>query len=66
MPGGGVGGWSEMNLVLILSYKQGPHLETGDPLAVPQLGGGAPGLVPQAGHGLTGGTGPVSVMKLPR
>ena len=55
-----------MNLVIILSCGQGTHLETGDPLAVPQLGGGAPGLVPQAAHGLTGGTGPVSVMKLPR
>ena len=66
MPGGGVGGWSEMITVLILSYGQGPHLETGNPLAVPQLGGGAPGLVPQAAHGLARGPGPVSVMKLTR
>ena len=55
-----------MNLVIILSCGLDPHLETGDPLAVPQLGAGAPGLVPQAGHGLAGGTRAVRVMKLPR
>ena len=46
--------------------RLGVHLETGDPLAVAQLGGGAPGLVPQAGHGLAGGLGAVSVVELPR